>query len=197
MLCWIYKWIISWSQDSDKNIPGFIMKHSNRCKGCREFIRLSTHLNERLTSEGKECRTGTDPWLTKDILQTIKSPPVISSPIKTNRKLTPVFAFAFIVVILVAGILVFTPFMSDQRGESVIAEIVYVIMKIYKKERKFTADVLKEILSLKGIVNRDKTQLRKALNIFVNQKVDIVDAILEVRAKQCLGVLSFDKDLKH
>jgi predicted nucleic-acid-binding protein len=81
--------------------------------------------------------------------------------------------------------------------ESVIAEIVYVIMKIYKKDRKFTADVLKKILSLKGIVNRDKTQLRKALNIFANQKIDIVDAILRVRSKQCLGVLSFDKDLKQ
>jgi hypothetical protein len=45
-------------------------------------------------------------------------------------------------------------------------------MKIYKKDRKFTADVLKKILSLKGIVNRDKTQLRKALNIIANQKID-------------------------
>ena len=81
--------------------------------------------------------------------------------------------------------------------ESVIAEIVYVIIKIYKKDRKFTADVLKKILNLKGIVNRDKAQLRKALNIFANQRVDIVDAILKVRSKQCLGVLSFDKDLKH
>ena len=81
--------------------------------------------------------------------------------------------------------------------ESVIAEIVYVIMKIYKKDRKFTTDVLKKILNLKGIVNRDKTQLRKALNIFANQKVDIVDAILRARSNQCLGVLSFDKDLKQ
>lgn len=81
--------------------------------------------------------------------------------------------------------------------ESVLAEIVYVIMKIYGKEREFTANIIKKILDLKGIINRDKTQLKKALNIFVNQKIDIVDALLLSRAKQCLGILSFDKDIKR
>ena len=37
---------------------------------------------------------------------------------------------------------------------------------------------------------------KRALNIFVNQKVDIVDALLLSSEKQCLGILSFDKDLK-
>lgn len=82
-------------------------------------------------------------------------------------------------------------------AESVLAEIVYVIMKIYGKDREYTANVLKRILALKGVVNRDKTQLRKALSIFANQKVDIVDALLLSREKQCLGVLSFDKDLER
>jgi predicted nucleic-acid-binding protein len=80
--------------------------------------------------------------------------------------------------------------------ESVLAEIVYVIMKIYGKDREYTANVINKILSLKGIVNRDKTQLKKALSIFENQKVDIVDAILLSHEKQCLGILSFDRDLK-
>lgn len=79
--------------------------------------------------------------------------------------------------------------------ESVLAEIVYVITKIYGKDREFTANTIKKILDLKGIVNRDKSQLKKALNIFTNQKIDIVDSLLLSRAKQCLGVLSFDKDL--
>jgi predicted nucleic-acid-binding protein len=81
--------------------------------------------------------------------------------------------------------------------ESVLAEIVYVIMKIYGKDREFTANIITKILDLKGIINRDKTRLKKALNIFVNQKIDIVDALLLSRAKQCLGILSFDKDLKR
>jgi predicted nucleic-acid-binding protein len=81
--------------------------------------------------------------------------------------------------------------------ESVLAEIVYVIMKIYGKDREFTANIIKKILDLKGIINRDKTRLKKALNIFVNQKVDIVDALLLSHAKQCLGILSFDKDLNR
>jgi predicted nucleic-acid-binding protein len=79
--------------------------------------------------------------------------------------------------------------------ESVLAEIVYVIMKIYGKDREFTANTIKKILDLKGIVNRDKNQLKRALNIFTNQKIDIVDSLLLSRANQCLGVLSFDKDL--
>lgn len=58
--------------------------------------------------------------------------------------------------------------------ESVLAEIVYVIMKIYGKDREFTANIIKKILDLKGIINHDKTQLKKALNLFVNQKIDIV-----------------------
>ncbi len=81
--------------------------------------------------------------------------------------------------------------------ESVLAEIVYVIMKIYGKDREFTADIIKKILDLRGIINRDKTRLKKTLNIFVNQRIDIVDALLLSRAKQCLGILSFDKDLKR
>jgi predicted nucleic-acid-binding protein len=81
--------------------------------------------------------------------------------------------------------------------ESVLAEIVYVIMKIYGKDRAFTANTIKKILDLKGIVNRDKNQLKKALNIFANQKIDIVDSLLLSRANQCLGVLSFDKDLNR
>lgn len=81
--------------------------------------------------------------------------------------------------------------------ESVLAEIVYVIMKIYGKDRTFTANTIKKILDLKGIVNRDKNQLKKALNIFANQKIDIVDSLLLSRANQCLGVLSFDKDLNR
>lgn len=80
--------------------------------------------------------------------------------------------------------------------ESVLAEIVYVIMKIYGKDREYTTNVVKKILALKGIVNRDKTRLKKALNIFANQKVDIVDALLLSHKNQCLGILSFDKDLK-
>jgi len=76
-----------------------------------------------------------------------------------------------------------------------LAEIVYVITKIYGKDREFTANTIKKILDLKGIVNRDKSQLKKALNIFANQKIDIVDSLLLSRAKQCPGVLSFAKDL--
>lgn len=81
--------------------------------------------------------------------------------------------------------------------ESVIAEIVYVIMKIYKKDREFIVTTLKKILNLKGIINHDKTHLKNALDIFLEKNIDIVDAILLARSKQCLGVLSFDKDLNR
>ena len=95
-------------------------------------------------------------------------------------------------------------FEKIERGElrakitdSVLAEIIYVITKIYKMDRESAANTLKKIIDLKGIVNRDKTQLKKALNVFACQKIDIVDAILKVRSNQCLGVLSFDKHLNR
>ena len=81
--------------------------------------------------------------------------------------------------------------------DGVLAEIVYVIMKIYKKDRKFIADTLRRILNLRGIINRDKVQLRKALDVFEGRKIDIVDAILLARSEYCLGVLSFDRDLNR
>ena len=81
--------------------------------------------------------------------------------------------------------------------EGVLAEIVYVIMKIYKKDKQFTVDVLKKILNLKGIVNRDKKRLVNALNIFAEKNIDIIDAILTSRSAECLGVLSFDRDLRE
>ena len=81
--------------------------------------------------------------------------------------------------------------------DGVLAEIVYVIMKIYKKDRKFITGTLRKILNLRGIINHDKVQLKKALDIFEERKIDIVDAILLARSEQCLGVLSFDRDLNR
>ena len=72
-------------------------------------------------------------------------------------------------------------------SESVLAEIVYVITKIYGKDREFTANTIKKILDLKGIVNLDKSQLKRALNIFANQKIDIVDyPVLSIVLEYCL-----------
>ena len=57
--------------------------------------------------------------------------------------------------------------------ESVIAEIVYFIMKIYGKDREFAANIIKKILDLKGIINHDKTRLKKALRLIMLLSVSV------------------------
>ena len=82
--------------------------------------------------------------------------------------------------------------------DSVIAECVYVLIKIYNVPRKEIAEKLKGILAYKGVAGREKERLREALDIFAGSNVDIVDAFVFVfaTAEKNRRLLSFDKDLK-
>lgn len=80
--------------------------------------------------------------------------------------------------------------------ESVIAECVYVLTKIYKVPRDRAAGSLIDLLRYKGIANDDQQELIRALTLFSEQGLDIVDCIL--CAKAVAGgdqVFSFDADL--
>ena len=80
--------------------------------------------------------------------------------------------------------------------ESVVAECVYVLTKIYKVPKEKTAESLKNLLRYRGIINEDRADLIKALTTFAERSMDIVDCILYVKAKgmdTCL--FSFDEDL--
>ena len=80
--------------------------------------------------------------------------------------------------------------------ESVIAECIYVLTKIYKVPRDRAAGSLIDILRYKGIANDDQQELIRALSLFSEQGIDIVDCILY--AKAVAGgdhLFTFDADL--
>jgi hypothetical protein len=54
MKCLIYKWLISWSLDSKKNLPSYIRRHMQSCAGCREFARFSRSLDSRMGNDAEK-----------------------------------------------------------------------------------------------------------------------------------------------
>ncbi|MGO9370574.1 MAG: PIN domain-containing protein [Syntrophobacteraceae bacterium] len=80
--------------------------------------------------------------------------------------------------------------------ESVIAECVYVLTKIYKVPGNKAAESLIDILRYKGIANLDQRELIRALTLFYERNIDIVDCILCVKASSPnTSLFSFDSEL--
>jgi predicted nucleic-acid-binding protein len=78
----------------------------------------------------------------------------------------------------------------------VVMEVFFVLTKFYKLPKNEVISDLKVILSLEGVVNKDKIILFEALNIIENKNIDFVDALICAKYKlQGYGKLSFDKDL--
>lgn len=80
--------------------------------------------------------------------------------------------------------------------QSVIAECIYVLTRIYKVPRHKAADSIIDILHYKGIANGDMEELINALTLFSENNLDIVDCILT--AKTLAGgdtLFSFDNEL--
>ncbi len=80
--------------------------------------------------------------------------------------------------------------------EVVIAEVVYVLEKVYKINRKIIAETLKELLILKGIKVENKDFVIKALEIYKNKKLDFVDCIL-CSISDHYVIETFDKKLNR
>ena len=82
--------------------------------------------------------------------------------------------------------------------ESVIAECIYVLTKIYLVPRERAAGSLIDMLRYKGIANDDQQELIRALSLFSEQGLDIVDCILFAKAAAVGGHLFiFDGDLNR
>lgn len=80
--------------------------------------------------------------------------------------------------------------------ESVIAECIYILVKIYKVPKDMAAESLMDILHYKGIANHDQKELISALKLFAERNIDIVDCILCVKASETdASLFSFDKEL--
>lgn len=81
--------------------------------------------------------------------------------------------------------------------ESVLAECVYVLLKVYEVPREEIAEKLIGILRYRGVVNSDREVLIQALTLFGSKSVDIVDAIVSaIGSGERLQVFSFDRDLE-
>jgi len=80
--------------------------------------------------------------------------------------------------------------------ESVFTEVVYVLEKFYKVPRQEISDKLREFLLYKGILNDDRKELIRSLEIFSSSKLAIVDCILCGKAKEMeFEIFSFDDRL--
>ena len=80
--------------------------------------------------------------------------------------------------------------------ESVIAESIYVLTKIYKAPKDKASNSLIDILHYKGIANDDQKELIRALTLFSERGIDIVDCILCAKAAGSSdNLFSFDEEL--
>ncbi len=81
--------------------------------------------------------------------------------------------------------------------EGVLVECIYILTKIYKVPREEAAARLADLLLYKGVQNRDREELRTALNLFAEKNLDIVDCILCAKAWENAAILfTFDEGLK-
>ncbi len=80
--------------------------------------------------------------------------------------------------------------------ESVIAECIYVLTKIYQVPKDKASNSLIDILHYKGIANDDQKELIRALTLFLQRGIDIVDCILCAKAAGSGdNLFSFDEEL--
>jgi predicted nucleic-acid-binding protein len=81
-------------------------------------------------------------------------------------------------------------------SEAVLVECLYVLTKHYQVPRIEASASLGGILLYKGVVNRDRDVLTKALSLFAESRLDPVDCILVQRhALEGHAVRTFDKAL--
>ena len=81
--------------------------------------------------------------------------------------------------------------------ESVIMEVLFVLVKFYKLPKSEVIEDLKKIIAFRGVVG-DKVLLIETLNIVDNKNIDFVDALICAKSKlQGYGKLSFDKDVNR
>lgn len=82
--------------------------------------------------------------------------------------------------------------------ESVIAECVYVLLKVYKIDRQIISEKLRELFAYKGIVNPDKKDLIDSIILFGQTQLSIVDCIACSKSiNSGMSLFTFDDDLRN
>ena len=78
----------------------------------------------------------------------------------------------------------------------IMAEVIYVLKRIYKYEKKEISSTLKKILLYKHLYTENKLVTFEALDIYAEKNVDFADAMLcAKKTLEGFEIVSFDKDI--
>ena len=79
----------------------------------------------------------------------------------------------------------------------VIAEIIYVSRRIYKREKMEISTVLREMILMEHLYVENQPIVLEALTLYAVKNIDFADAILCAKKRlEGFEVLSYDKDVK-
>ena len=82
--------------------------------------------------------------------------------------------------------------------ESVLAECVYVLLKVYKVDRLIISENLRGLFAYKGVVNPDKRDLVDSIILFGQTQLSIVDCIVCSKSiNNGMSLFTFDDDLRN
>jgi len=78
----------------------------------------------------------------------------------------------------------------------IMAEVIYVLKRIYKYEKKEISSTLKKILLYNHLYTENKLVTFEALEIYAEKNIDFADAMLCAKKNlEGFEILSFDKDI--
>ena len=79
----------------------------------------------------------------------------------------------------------------------ILAEVVYVLRRIYKYDKSDISLALKKMLLYNHIYTENKLVTFEALDIYADKNIDFADAMLCAKRKiEGFEIVSFDKDLE-
>ncbi|WP_458701558.1 PIN domain-containing protein [Sulfurospirillum sp. 1307] len=81
-------------------------------------------------------------------------------------------------------------------ANKILAEVVYVLMGVYKISKQDISEKLIELINFHNIFVSNKKVINKALSIFRTKNLDFVDCILCAYSKQD-EIATFDKKLNR
>ena len=78
----------------------------------------------------------------------------------------------------------------------ILAEVIYVLKRIYKYEKSEISSTLKKLLLYKHLYTENKLVTFEALDIYSNKNIDFADSLLCAKKKlEGFEIVSFDKDI--
>lgn len=81
--------------------------------------------------------------------------------------------------------------------EVALAEIVFVLRRVYRVEKRDIVAQLRSVLNMRGMQSDDLDAMKAALDIFSKRNVSITDALILAHAIQFrLALATFDRDLQ-